>query len=238
MTDWEGFTDRAPIEENHSTTHAVFEGDDGQLSLDQRLCLIAMLKRPYITAAKQPDVWRTLMADEQLVKSRLNDLLLDLHVDRDRGVAYKVQVRSQDDRRFPPLLSAARFSREETLLLLLLRSRHRSERQSGEQRAYVDREEMLEHVARYRPEHATDTTEDRRRADRAVNRLGEMRLLLTTSGVVREQETRFEIAPVIDLLLPVEKVRHITSQIAAVRGPDDTDLPDTADQVDDESESP
>jgi hypothetical protein len=231
-----GFAEPQEGEDLIPDGHAVFDGDDGALTFPQRICLITLLKRHYITAAAHPSEWRTLIADEQLIKSRLNDLLLDLRVDRDLEVAYKVQVRSEEERRFPPLLQATRFRREETLLLVFLRSRYRSDRQAGEQRVYVDREEMLEHVGRFRPAAATDITGDLGRADRAVTRLAEYQLLLPTTGAVRDEETRFEIAPIIEPLLPVERLRQVVDQLAA-KNSGETQEDDEIDQEDDGEEA-
>ena len=43
--------------------------------------IVLLLRHRYISAALQPAEWRTLLASQSLLKSRLNDMFLDLHVD-------------------------------------------------------------------------------------------------------------------------------------------------------------
>jgi hypothetical protein len=142
---------------------ALFETDEGRLELGQRKALVALLKQRFITARTHPAEWRTLLPHTLLLRSRLNDLLLDLHVDREREVAFKRQAVPDGGKAFPTLLYDKAWSREETILMVYLRSRSRAEQASGTNRAFVDREELLEHVASLRPSHATDRFADARR---------------------------------------------------------------------------
>ncbi len=67
-----------------------------------------------------------LVEHERLLRSRLNDLFLDLQVDREREVAWKRQASSETGGRFPTMLYDAAWSREETLVLVHLRDRLRA----------------------------------------------------------------------------------------------------------------
>lgn len=223
---------------------SLFEGDEGGLELPQRRVLVALLKQRFITAQSHPKEWRTLMANPRLIRSRLNDLFLDLHLNAGREVAYKRQVVPEGGGRFPTLLHDTAWSREETILLVYLRTRSRSEEVAGTSRTYVDRHDMLEHVATLRPAHATDQAADGRRATKAIERLNQAGLLIGAYTA-----DRFEVSPAIDVVLPLErlqdllgwlKTQHTSDPTAAfaasLTGSSSSDL-DTNDALSDEDAS-
>ena len=183
---------------------SLFEGDEGGLSAQQRRTLVLLLKHRYISAALQPAEWQTLLQSESLLKSRLNDVFLDLHVDRHYEIAFKRQALAEGGERFPTLLHDVAYSREETILLVLLRQRFRSERANGLDIVLVDRDNLVDNVAHFRPEHATDLSGDARKATAAVDSLAKARVLLKTSD-----PDRFRISAVIEVLLPVERLHEL-----------------------------
>lgn len=146
---------------------ALFEGDEGGLEQAQRRALVAIVKNRFITADSHPKEWRALVANPRPIRSRLNDLFLDLHLDVDRQVAFKRQAVPEAGNRFPTLLHDTAWSREETILLVFLRTRSRADEAAGVAKTFVDRDDMLEHVASLRPQHATDQTGDAKRAVKA-----------------------------------------------------------------------
>ena len=194
----------------NSESLSLFEGDDGGLAIDQRKTLVLILKHRYISAAQQPAEWRTLLASTTLLKSRLNDLFLDLHIDHHYEVAFKRQATPEGGDRFPTLLYDAAYTREETILLVLLRQRFRSERANGQELVLVDRDNLLDNVAHFRPEHATDRSGDIRRANGAIDSLVKARVLLKTSD-----PDRFRVSPVIEVLLPVERLAELLEWLVA-----------------------
>ena len=183
---------------------ALFEGDEGGLELAQRRALVAIVKQRFITAESHPKEWRALVANPQLVRARLNDLFLDLHLDPDREIAFKRQVTPEGGGRFPTLLRDTAWSREETILLVYLRSRSRSEQAAGAPKTFIDREDMLEHIAAQRPAHATDHTGDGKRAAKAVENLNRAGLLIGASSA-----DRFEVSRAIDVVLPLERLQSL-----------------------------
>jgi len=189
---------------------ALFEGDDGALELPQRRVLVALLKQRFITAQSHPKEWKTLTANPRLIRSRLNDLFLDLHLDPVREVAYKRQVVPEGGGRFPTLLHDTAWTREETILMVYLRTRSRSEEVAGTSRTYVDRQDMLEHVAAVRPAHATDQAGDGRRAAKAIESLNRAGLLIGASTA-----DRFEVSPAIDVVLPLERLQELLRWLKA-----------------------
>lgn len=134
------------------STVALFPGDDGQLSLAQRHCLLAIQKHRYISRTTHRPEWDTLLGNRLLIKSRLNDVFLDLVIDEPGEVAFKRQaVPEGGTRRFPTLLHDAPYSMEETILLVQVRQRFRAEGAGADGVVLVDRDALVEHVQSFRP---------------------------------------------------------------------------------------
>lgn len=192
---------------------SLFDGDDGMLTLDQRRCLVVLLKHPLVTDDRGE--WTTLMRDTRVIKSRLNDLFLDLVIDRDRGVAYKVQIRSEEAGYVPPLLRDAAYTREETILLAFLRQRHLAEAGAGRSQVHVERDDCLAAVALHRPPRATDRSGDEKKARAAVDSLVKAGILMRTDA-----DDRFLVSAAIETLLPLARLRVIQDWLAEQNSPE------------------
>jgi hypothetical protein len=204
-TEWEPSGTADDPEREITSSIALFEGDDGGLELDQRRALVALLKQRFISGRTHPKEWRALTRNPRLIRARLNDLFLQLHLDADREVAYKRQVTPEGGGKpFPTLLHDVPWGREDTILLVFLRSRFRSEQAAGAGRVFVDRDDMLEFVEQHRPEHATDQAGDAKRAFKAVEALYKAGLLIGPSTT-----ERFEVSNAIEVLLPMEKLTEL-----------------------------
>ena len=88
--------------------------------------------------------------------------------------------------------------------MIYLRQRFFAQRQEGEDVVFVDRQALLEEVAGQRPEDATHRAMDQKRADNAIAALATAGLLLKTPDT-----DRFRISPIIEVLLPIEKLRAL-----------------------------
>jgi hypothetical protein len=223
-------------ERESTSSVALFEGDEGALELPQRRVLVALLKQRFITAQSHPKEWKTLVANPRPIRSRLNDLFLDLHLDVVREVAYKRQVVPEGGGRFPTLLHDTAWSREETALMVYLRTRSRSEEAAGTSRSFVERQDMLDHVAALRPAHATDHVADGRRAVKAIESLNRAGLLIGASTA-----DRFEVSPAIDVVLPLERLQELLRWLqghhdpaAGTQSGEDGSEPVTDDAISDE----
>lgn len=184
---------------------SLFEGDEGRLSLDQRRTLVALMKNRYISAAQHPNEWRTLIEEPVLIRSRLNDMFLDLHLDPYNEVAHKRQaVPEGGGRAFPTLLHDIAYSREETILLVFLRHRYQSDLAAGHDVVIVDRDDLLQHVTQFRPAHATDRSGDERKVSNAIEALMKAKILLKTGD-----EARLRISPVLPVLLPEPRLHEL-----------------------------
>lgn len=193
----------------------LFSGDEGELTAAQRRCLVALLKQRYISSRSHPEQWSVLVEHRRLLTSRLNDLFLTLHVDDIREVAYKRQAVPDDDTaRFPTLLHDTSYTREETVLLVVLRERLQIERAAGGEVVSVDVEDLRDAAAEFRAADATDIVGAQRRVDRAIESLVTSKVLITSG------EDRYEISPVLDSLLPLERLRELLEWLRSSNGTD------------------
>ncbi|GAA2165114.1 DUF4194 domain-containing protein [Pedococcus bigeumensis] len=212
--------DREDPERELTSTLALFEGDEGGLELDQRKTLVVLLKKRFISNQSDPKEWKALMANPRVIRSRLNDLFMDLHLDTEREVAYKRQVSPEGGGRpFPTLLYDTAWGREDTILLVYLRTQARHEQASGAERVFVERDDMLEFIAQHRPERATDQTSDAKRASAAVEALTKAGLLMTTNI-----PDRFEVSAAIEVMLPMEKLHELLAWLKEQNNPTDPTL--------------
>ena len=187
------------------STHALFTGDTGTLDVDQRTALIVLLKKRFITNRTHEREWRTLTTNPDAIRSRLNDLFLDLVLDTEREVAYKRQIQPEaGTKKFPTLLYDKKWTREETILLVHLRTRLRADDAAGNQRAFIDRESLLEAVAAHRPKSATDKVADEKRTTRAIETLVSADLLLGAMNA-----DRYEISRAVEAILPVQRLQEL-----------------------------
>lgn len=191
--------------DTHDTASvSLFEGDEGHLDFALRRALVTLLKQRFISARTHPRDWEVLVEHERVLRSRLNDLFLDLLVDAEREVAWKRQASSETGGRFPTLLHDVPWSREETIVLVHLRDRLRAGHASGDLRVFVDREDIVDHVASFRPLHATDESGDEKRARNAVASIVKAGLLIGAVG-----DDRYEISEAVEPLMPLELLQEL-----------------------------
>jgi len=203
---------------------SLFEGDEGGLEYAQRHALVTLLKQRFISARTHPRDWQVLVDHERLLRSRLNELFLDLQVDRVREVAWKRQAISETGGRFPTMLYDAAWSREETLVLVHLRDRLRAGLAGGDTRVFIDREDIVGYVASFRPRHATDIAGDEKRARNAVASIAKAGLLIATGT-----EERFEVSEAVESLIPLELLQEL---LEALQTANATDVPETDEPAD------
>ena len=200
----------APVDER---SVSLFEGDEGGLEHAQRVALVALLKQRFISARTHPRDWQVLVEHERVLRSRLNDLFLELQVDREREVAWKRQATPETGARFPTLLYDAAWSREETLVLVHLRDRLRAGLASGDARVFVDRDDILDYVQSFRPAHATDEAGDEKRARNAVAGVLKAGLLIGSPT-----DERYEISEAVEPLLPLEVLTELLEALRRANG--------------------
>lgn len=195
----------------------LFDGDSGQLALAVRRTFVALLKKRYISSERHPHDWRVVIENQSLLESRFNDLFLQLVVDGEYEVAYKRQAIPEGGRVFPTVIHDIAYSREETILMVHLRGIFRSRRASGDDAVFVDRDDLVEEVANFRPANATNHVRDEKAARNAVDAIYRSDILLKTSEL-----DRYRVSPIIEVLLPVSQVQELISWLINEQGGDRT----------------
>jgi hypothetical protein len=148
-----------------------------------------------------------------MIKSRLNELFFELHLDRDHQIAFKRQASTETGAPLPSLLRDVSHTKEETIVMVFLRQRFFAQRQEGEDVVFVDGQTLLDQVADQRPEHATHSAMDQKRALKAIDGLVTAGVLLKTAD-----PDRFRISPIIEVLLPIEKLRALWTWLMTQNG--------------------
>ena len=221
---------QADVSEDEMTEDApgadMFEGDSGTLYPEQRRCLVALLKHRYISAERHPEQWEVLLKDEGLIKSRLNDMFLELQVERDQQIAFKRQAVSYTGDPLPSLLRERAHTKEETIVMLALRQRFFAQRQEGEDHVYVERETLMEEIAERWPEDLTNRSAAQKKASTAIDGLATAGVLLKTAD-----PDRFRISPIIEVLLPIEKLRELMTWLMTQNGTTPVDEDPEADEL-------
>jgi len=195
----------------------LFAGDSGTLDADVRRVLVRLLQRRFLLAERNPAQWRTLLANQQVIESRLHDLFVHLVVDHDRGIAYKRQVRSAE-LDVPVLLRDEPYTRAETLVLVHLRTVFQRERGAGESSARVDVEELEQTALTYYDPDDTNVASRQREIRGAVARLAK-------EGVIEEEsEGRYRVTALVEIVLSNERLSELRAWLrspgAAVRDDD------------------
>lgn len=209
--------DEEPETDYENPTVVEFDGDTGTLHADARAALVALLSNRFITAATHKKEWKALTAHHYDIRSRLNDMYLDLEHDAQYEVAFKVQVRNSDSTRtFPHLLRSMTWTREQTVVLVHLCIAHRNQTVAGASRAVVTTADIHAFAVSVRPKTATDHHMDAGRVDRAVAAVAATGLLDST-----KDEGVYVISPVIERLMPVTKLRELLTFLASEDPTDD-----------------
>jgi hypothetical protein len=195
------FVEARPMEDDDP---GLFAGDTGTLPFEARRVLALLLQRRYLAAADHPAEWTALLAHQQVLESRCHDMFVELVVDRDYEIAYKRQVR-EEGLSIPVLLKDEPYKRVETLLMLFVRNRFRQERGAGQSAAFVDAEELVDYALGFLAHDETNLAARRREIDNAV-------ATLAREHVIDEVAAgRYRILPVVEILLPVDRLRELTA---------------------------
>lgn len=195
----DAFIAPVPMEEDPTE---LFAGDSGTLNADVRRVLVRLLQRRFLLADRSPAQWRTLLANQQVIESRLHDLFVHLVVDHERGVAYKRQVRSAE-LDVPVLLRDEAYTRAETLLLVHLRTVFQREQGAGQASARVDVEELEQTALTYFDADDTNVAGHQREIRTAIARL-------VKDGLVEEEsEGRYRVTPLVEVVLSNERLAEL-----------------------------
>lgn len=191
----------------------LWPGDPGTLPLDVRRVLVALLKGPYVSHQEDPLLWSALLAHEEVVRRRLGDLLLDLAIDADAEVAFCRNLAPDPDfdSPVPRVLRTAPLSFIDSALLLHLRYLL-LQGAARQERVVVGRDEIDAHMQAYIASSGNDEAQFRKRLDASVKRMYEYSILLRT-----ETEGRWEVSPILALILTAEEIGGIEEEYERLR---------------------
>lgn len=193
---------------NDRTSDELFMGDRGSLPLDARRALVHLLRGPAIDGKRESLLWQALLKDEDAIRTRLGDLFLEIHVDREIEFAFVRQVRS-DDQSFPPLLRRIPLTFLDSVLLVFLRQRLAEAASRGE-RAIVSAQDLLDHLGIYKRASNTDHAGFGKRCNATMSKLREHGILVPVPG----PEDRLEISPVLRIIFSAEEVQKLVDAYA------------------------
>ena len=174
----------------------LFVGDQGTLPADARRVLVHLLLGPALDARRQTHMWPILLRYEAAVRSHLNDLFLELVVDREQEVAFTRQVVS-DELDVPVLLRRESLTFIDSVLLLFLRRQLTQSETQGE-RAVLALHEMTDHPSVFEPTGNSDHAKFSRQVERAIEKAKRLNLV----HKIRGGEERYEVSPTLKLLFP------------------------------------
>lgn len=206
------------------STTILFPGDTGSLPADTRRVLVNLLRGPMIDGQRQAQLWGTLLRDQEVIRSRLNDLYLTLVLDTEQLVAFTQQA-EVDAGDAPTLLRKSTFTFKETALLLHLRGELAIADAQGE-RCVVDREQLVEHLKAYLPANDNDSVKYDKHSEAAIEKLIKLSLLHKLKG----SETRLEVSQAMRLMFTITEIETMTAAYEALRT-GSTSVPADAEQA-------
>lgn len=133
-----------------------------------RRALVSLLMNRYISRDRHRAAWEGILSSENEIRARLNEMYLDLVVDRDAEVAFK---RQQDSEDVPRILRREKaLTRDASFVLIFLR-REYAFADPGDGPVMITREQIGEFLRAYREDGDGDGARFSRRVDAAINAL-------------------------------------------------------------------
>lgn len=183
----------------------LWESDQGVLSLEGRRVLLQLIRGPFLDENRHPDLWKTLVANRATIVQRCNDLLLDLVVDVDKGIAFVRNAPAQDES-IPKATRSINLGLIDTLLLLVLR---RELLLSLEARAIIDKNETLDSLTQYRPLARLDEAAFAKKLSQSWTKMRTHNIVMPLD----ESETRFEVSPVLSIVFGADEADFVAESI-------------------------
>lgn len=202
-------------------TAALWDGDRGTLREPSRRALVQLLRGPYLSAARHPNLWAAVLADEEQIRARLADLYLELVTDPESQVAFVRNVEALDDA--PKVVRTATLTFLDTAMLLHLRQQLLHDAQQS--RTIVGQDEVAEQMQTYRGRDNADPAGFAKRINASWTKMVNFGLLSRTST-----EGRFEVSPVLRLVFGPDEIAAVRAEYRRLSGvaggeeqPDDED---------------
>lgn len=187
--------------------HALWPGDPGTLLEGSRRALVQLVRGPHLSSGRHGRLWAALLGDEDAIRSRLADLFLDLVVDRESEIAFVRNVTAEIE--IPQVVRTAPLTFLDTAALLHLRQLLL--RAAPGERVIVGSDELADQLAVYHGKDRGDPALFGKRVNATITKLEKYGILARTST-----EGRFEISPVLRLVLGADEVSAIGAEFRRI----------------------
>jgi len=215
----------SPIEPASASARdkGLFDGDTGALPLDARRALCQLLSGPSVDAARHNQLWPAVLRYEAQLRSHLNDLFLELVLDRDVGVAFTRQA-DTGELETPVLLRSSPLTFIDSVLLLHLRQQL-AEADAQGHRAVVEETVLVDALSVYEKNLSTDRAGFNKRVAASITKMKENHVLEKLRG----SDDRYEVSPALKLLFSAEDVQNLAQIYRQLREADEA-TQDAADE--------
>jgi hypothetical protein len=190
----------------------LFPGDRGELRGETRRALVALLAGPSVDGERQPKLWLVLKRDEEVLRSRLSDLFLELTVDDPNRVAFVRQVPQHGEADIPILLRRQPLTFLQSAGLLILRAALTNAATTG-QRAVIGGAEFIADLGAYQDPASSDKARFSKQCVAVVETLKKVSILRPIPG----STDRYEVSPTLALLLPAEQLEALRATYERLR---------------------
>lgn len=180
----------------------------GRLAPDARRAVIELMRNGVVLARDKPGIYASLVRFHGPVEGHLADMYLRMLLDEPAGIAILLQqaldgsLEDGDD--FTALTHTRVLSLYDTLLALVLRKHYQERQSAGDQQIFVDYDQIESKLTPFLPLTNSDRG-DRRKLNGALDRMKERKLI----SIVRGDEVRFEITPVIRYVVNAEFLEQL-----------------------------
>lgn len=180
----------------------LYDGDTGTLTGPQRRALAELIRGPYVSSIKTPEVFQTVSGSREVLAQQLDNLFLTLIVDDDAGVAYtKAWEVDVPDKR--AMLRKTSLTFMDTVVILHLRRELVST--SPTERTIVNEDEVFEATVPYQGKSTTDKSNPRKQFTASWNKMKRNSIVIDTPT-----EGRYEVSPVLRIIFSGEEIAAIT----------------------------
>lgn len=184
----------------------LYPGDTGRLPLDARRVFVQLLAGPSVDRKRHSNLWPALLQHQEMIRSRLSELFLELVLDVDLEVAFTRRA-DTGDLDAPILLRRAPLTFIQSVLMLFLRQLITEATARGE-RAVVSGEEMLEQMRLYEQSDNSDPAGFEKRVRAAIDKVKDNSII----SPIRGSDDRYEISPTLKLLFSAEEISALKRQ--------------------------
>ena len=179
-------------------TVELWNGDRGCLSEEARRACVHLLRDSFLDGREKKEAWKALQINVDAIRSRFNDLFLDLVVSEESRIAYVIQV-EPEGMQVPRLMRRQRLNLIDSYLLICLRKLLLDGESRGES-VLVDEKEISDQLQPL-AEKCRDDSAFRSHVSGAIKRAKELKVLQK----LRDTQV-YEVSPVIKFLLTPEMV--------------------------------